>query len=100
MMEILNSTKKVLAITERDLTLAFMVTTDALPNVCKHELLMLLGDWTHETKLEEELRHLSTSYSNFRLEVLGIFRYLNNLQVITCLLEIIIESVVDHFIRQ
>jgi len=56
-----------------------MVSTNALPNVGKHELFMFLGDWTDKAEFEKELRHLSTAYSDFRLEVFGILWDLNNL---------------------
>ena len=100
MVEILNSAKEILAVAEGNFALAFMVSTDAFPNISKHELLMLLGNWTDKAKFEEELRHLSTSYLDFWFKVLGILWNLNNLQLIASLLEIIIESVMDHFIRQ
>jgi len=99
MVKVLNSSKEVLAVAEGYLTLTFMISTDALPNISKHELFMLLGDWTDEAKFKEKLRHLSTAYFDFRLKMLGILRHLNNLQLIAGLLEILVESIMDHFVR-
>lgn len=95
----MNGSKEVLAVTKRDLASAFMISSNALPDVSKHELLVLLGDWTDEAELEEKLRHLSATYFDFWVEVLGLLRNLNNLQLVASLLEVSVKSIMDHLVR-
>ena len=49
MVEILDCSKQVFAVSKWNLSLALVVTTDALPNIGKHELLLFLGDRADET---------------------------------------------------
>ena len=99
MMEILYGAKKIFTITEWDLTLTLVITTNALPNVGQHQLLLLLSNWTDEAELEEKLRHLCTSNLDFRLVCVSVLRLLDNVKLETCFLEVSIEPIVDHFVR-
>ena len=79
MVEVLDRPQQVFAIAKWDLTLTFVVTADALPNVCQHELLLFLGNWADEAELQEKLRHLSATNLDFRLVGVGVLRQMHNL---------------------
>ena len=98
--EVLDCSQQVLAVAQRDETLTLVVTADALPNVCKHELLLFLRDRADETELQEELRHLSASDLHFGPVVVGILRLLNDIELVAGLLEINVKPIVHHLVRE
>lgn len=97
-MEVLNSSKQVFAVTQWYLSLAFMITSDAFPDICEHQLLLFLCNWADKSEFKEQLRHLSAPNLDFRFVSVGILWLLNNIKFEAGLLEISVESIVDHFV--
>jgi hypothetical protein len=98
MMEVLNGAQQILTITEWNLSLTFVITANTLPYISQHKLLLLLSNGTYKAEFEEKLRHLSAPNFDIRLICVCILWLLYNVKLKTCLLEISIKSVVDHFI--
>lgn len=76
-----------------------MITSDAFPDICEHQLLLFLCNWADKSEFKEQLRHLSAPNLDFRFVSVGILWLLNNIKFEAGLLEISVESIVDHFVR-
>ena len=75
-----------------------MITSDAFPDICEHQLLLLLCNWADKSEFKEQLRHLSAPNLDFRFVSVGILWLLDNIEFEAGLLEISVESIVDHFV--
>lgn len=75
-----------------------MITSDAFPDICEHQLLLFLCNWADKSEFKEQLRHLSAPNLDFRFVSVGILWLLNNIKFEAGLLEISVESIVDHFV--
>ena len=53
MVEVLDGPKEILAIAQWYFTLAFVIAANAFPYISKHELIMLLCNWTNEAKFQK-----------------------------------------------
>ena len=51
----MDGAQKVLAVAKWYLALSLMIAPDTLPDVGKHQLLLLLGDWAHKAEFKEKL---------------------------------------------
>lgn len=77
-----------------------MITTNTLPDISQHQLFLLLRYWAHETEFQEQLGHLGASDFNIWFILIGVLRHLNNLKLVTRLLEIGVEPVMNHLVGQ
>ena len=78
MVEILDSAKQILDVTERHLTLPLSITTSPSPDVSQGQLLVLLKTSVDETKSEKQLRHVSAADLNLGPEPVSLLWHLDD----------------------
>lgn len=100
MVEVLNGPQKVLAVSEWNLTLPLVITSNTLPDVCKHKLFLFLRNWADEAKFQEKLRHLSAPDLDLRLVSVSVLWLMHDLELVAGPLKICVEPVMNHLVRQ
>ena len=99
-MEVLDGTGNVFDAGEWDLAFTFWVASESrFPHFCYLDLFRFESDWLDESKFEENLRKLSTINLQSRIMLLSLLWVINDAHVHTHHIEVIVISVVHHFIR-
>jgi hypothetical protein len=99
MMEVLNCSKHVLTVAKRDGFLTFFITSNLLPDISEHHLLILESHWTNKSKRKEQFGHLSASYLNVASVFFSLVRFTYDSKIQAGSSEVLIEAIVHELVR-
>lgn len=98
MVEVLDGTQEVLQVDERNLTLAFSISTSLTPNVSEKKLFALLEAPVDKAESQQHLRHRSAADLDVSLDWLSVGT-VGQLELATSCTKVLLKTIMYQFVR-